>query len=270
MPEILDYSFFRLALLTAVFAGVLFGVLSFFIYSRKMAFLGVGISHAAFGGVALGVFFSLNPFVSALIFCVLTAIIIGKVSKSANISVNTSVGIFFSLSMALGAFFISMKKGYSFDLSGYLFGNILAVSEKDLLLVILADITIIPFVLFFLRKIIYLSFDEESAFISGVKTAFLDYSLLVILAVVIVLTIKMIGIILVSALVILPGSFAVLVSRNYKSVIAVSVLFSVATMTAGLFLSYLADTPPGATITIFASFVYFLALGAVKLIKKTV
>ncbi|MBN1150769.1 metal ABC transporter permease [candidate division WOR-3 bacterium] len=268
MPEILNYPFFKISLLTAVLSGILFGVISFFIYSKKLSFLGVGISHAAFGGVAVGIFFGIDPFISALVFCLLTAVIIGKISKSAKISVNTSVGIFFSLSMAIGAVFVSLKKGYSFDLSGYLFGNILSVSWKDAFSFALADLIIVPFSILFLKKIIYLSFDEESARISGVKTELLNYSLLVALAFVIVLSIKIIGIILVSALVILPGSFAVLVSRNYKPVIFISVLFSVITMTGGLFLSYYTDTPSGATITILASSLYFLSIIISKLREK--
>ncbi len=268
MFEIFNYPFFKIAFATAFFAGILFGVVSFFVYSRKLAFLGVGISHAAFGGVALGVFFGLSPFFSALVFCVLTAVLIGKISKSAKISVNASVGIFFSLSMAIGAVFISLKTGYSFDLQGYLFGNILAVSQREVFYLVLADALIVPFLLVFLRRIVYLSFDEESARVSGVKTGFLDYSLLVIFAFIVVLTIKIIGIILVSALVILPGMFAVLVSKNYKRAIAIAVVFSVTTMTGGLFLSYIADTPPGATITILASALYFTFLSTLKCLKK--
>ena len=265
MQELLGMQFFRNAFIMCFILSILFGTLSFFVVMRKMSFLGAGIAHTAFGGVALGILTGINPFYSSLAFCILTAILIGRLVRYGNISYDTSIGIFFSFSMALGAFFIAMRKEYSFDLSGYLFGNILGVTAFDILMTIVALLIFIPFILLFINRILFMTFDEEVAAISGIRVDLLDILLLVFLSGIIVISIKIVGIVLVSALVVLPASFGLLVSKNYRSVILWGILFTVIIMNGGLFLSYYLDTPSGATMVITGTLIYFVLLAAKKL-----
>ncbi|HDP79790.1 MAG TPA: metal ABC transporter permease [Spirochaetes bacterium] len=265
MLTLLSMDFFRYALLMALMLSLLFGLLSFFVVMRKMSFLGAGISHAAFGGVALGIFLEINPFFSSLVFCIASAFIIGRLVKSGRLSYDAGIGIFFAFSMALGALLISLKKEYGFDLSGYLFGNILGVTGFDVLMTSLAMSLFLPVVLLFMRRIIFMTFDEEVAAVSGVRTGILDSLLLVFLAAVIVISIKVVGIILVSALVVLPASFGLLISSDYRRVIAWSVLYTLGIMFSGLFLSYFLDLPAGAAIVTLGTLVYGLTLAVQRL-----
>ena len=258
MIDILDMAFFRNAFLMCVLLSLLFGLLSFFIVMRKMAFLGAGIAHTAFGGVALGILLGIHPFYTSLAFCVLSAILIGRLVKAGNISYDTGIGIFFSFAMALGAVFIALKKAYTFDLSGYLFGNILGVSRMDLILVLATVLVFIPFFLLFFQKILFMTFEEQVATVSGVNTNVLDSLLLIFLALIIVVSIKIVGIILVSALVVLPASFGLLLSRNYRTVIAGGVAYALFIMLGGLMLSYFLDLPTGATMVVLGTCIYFI------------
>jgi zinc transport system permease protein len=264
MIELFHLHFFRNAFIMSLILGVLFGVLSFFVVMRKMSFLGAGIAHTAFGGVALGVLIGADPFLTSLAFCVTAAVLIGKLVRYGRISYDAGIGIFFSLSMALGAIFLALKKGYSFDLMSYLFGNILGVTPRDTLVTLATLIVFIPFIMAYMHRILFMTLDEEVAAVSGVRTGILDTALLVFLAAIIVTSIKIVGIILVSALVVLPASFGILISRNYSKVILASIMFTITVMIGGLFLSYYLDLPAGATMVTAGSALYFISLFIIK------
>ncbi|OHD66405.1 MAG: hypothetical protein A2176_06645 [Spirochaetes bacterium RBG_13_51_14] len=264
MIDLFQLQFFRNAFIMSFLLGILFGVLSFFVVMRKMSFLGAGIAHAAFGGVALGVLIGLDPFLTALAFCVIVAILIGKLVRYGKISYDIGIGIFFSFSMALGAIFLALKKGYSFDLMSYLFGNILGVTPTDNIIALVTLVIFVPFIFIFIHRILFMTLDEEVASVSGVRADVLDTILLVFLAAIIVMSIKIVGIILVSALVVLPASFGLLVTRDYRKVIIASIIFTTAVMVSGLFLSYFLDLPAGATMVTAGTALYFLSLAVFK------
>ena len=268
MAELFQLQFFRNAFAMSIVLSVLFGMLSFFVVMRRMSFLGAGISHTAFGGVALGALIGLDPFLTSFVFCVAAAILIGRLVRYGRISYDMGIGIFFSFSMALGAIFLSLKKGYAFDLMSYLFGNILGVALADTVIALAALALFVPFIMIFMRRILFMTMDEEVASVSGVPTGALDTALLVFLAGIIVVSIKIVGIILVSALVVLPASFGMLVSRRYQIVLLWGVLYSLIIMIGGLFLSYALDTPAGATMVTAGTVLYFIALGAVRTIRR--
>jgi len=266
MLELFSMEFFRNAFVMSLLLSLLFGVLSFFVVLRKMTFLGAGIAHTAFGGVALGVFLGTDPFITALAFCVATAILIGKITRHGNVSYDAGIGIFFAFSMALGALLISLRRAYTFDLQGYLFGNIQGVTVTDILVTAAALLIFLPFIALFIHRILFMTFDEEVSAVSGVRTGALDTALLVFLASIIVISIKIVGIILVSALVVLPASFGLLLTSDFRKVMLWGVLYTTAVMCGGLFISYY--TPPGATMVTLGTVVYLAVLGAVKLKGK--
>jgi zinc transport system permease protein len=266
MIELFQLHFFRNAFIMSIIVGILFGILSFFIVMRKMSFLGAGIAHTAFGGVALGVLLGIDPFFTSLAFCIASAVLIGKLVRFGRISFDMGIGIFFSFSMALGAIFLSLKKGYAFDLMSYLFGNILAVTPADNIIALATLAVFIPFIFIFIHRILFMTMDEEVAAVSGVRTELLDTILLIFLAGIIVISIKIVGIILISALVVLPASFGLLVSKNYRKVILYGIVFTVVVMIGGLFLSYYLDTPAGATMVTAGTILYFLSLGMAKIV----
>jgi ABC-type Mn2+/Zn2+ transport system permease subunit len=265
MAELLDLNFFRNALIMSALLAVLFGLLSFFTVMRKMSFMGAGISHTAFGGVALGIVMGLDPFPVTLVFCAVSALIIGKLVRHGNISYDAGIGIFFSFAMALGAILISLKKNYTFDLQGYLFGNILGVTFYDNIIAFSILLLFMIFVFLFLHRILFMTFDEEAAWAAGVNVEFLDSMLLVFLASIIVISMKIVGIVLVSALTVLPASFGLLISNDFRRVLIIGIIYSVIIMGGGLFLSYYLDTPAGATMVTLGTMLYFTAVAGKKI-----
>lgn len=268
MMELFEMAFFKNAFLMCFFLGILFGTLSFFVVMRGLSFMGAGIAHTAFAGVALGLLLDINPFYTSLAFCVASALVIGRVVRLGRISYDASIGIFFSFSMALGALFIAFRKDYTFDLMGYLFGNILGITDFDRTLVVAALLVFLPFIALCLHRILFASFDEEVAAVSGVPIALLENAMLIFLAAIIVVSIKIVGIILVSALIVLPASFGLLVSRDFRMVLAAGIAYTILIMLGGLFLSYRLDTPTGATMVAGGTLVYFAALGGSRYLRN--
>ncbi len=267
MSNLLQYPFFLNALFMSALLSLLFGMISFFVVYRKMTFLGTGIAHTAFGGVAIGVFTGINPFLSALFFCSIVAVFIGKLTRFSKMSYDASIGLFFSFSMALGALLIALKKAYTFDLSGYLFGNILGVTSFHL---IMAGAILGFFILFlwmYFHPLIFMTFDKQVARISGIPVERLDSILLVFLAFIIVISMKIVGIILISALIVLPASFGQAGFLRYRTVMLASILYAFFMMIGGLFLSVLLNTPAGATIAVFGTLIYLIYFVIIKAVK---
>jgi len=256
--DILDYIFMQRALITAVLVGGVCAVVGVYIVLKKMAFIGAGISHSAFGGVALGFFFGLNPVTVAVPFCLATALAIGWVSRRGRISEDTAIGIFFAGTMALGVLFIGLSRGYNVDLFGYLFGSILSVSNSDLWLILGLSLAVIGIILLFFKELLFLSFDEEIAKVSGLPVTALYYLLLSLIALTIIISIKIVGIILVSALLVIPAAAAYQVTRRFGTMTLVSIIFGVVSGVAGLFLSYYLDLASGATIVLVATVIFCL------------
>ncbi len=268
MNDLLLTPVFVNGLIISVFLSILFGLISFFIVQRKMVFLGTGIAHTAFGGVAIGVVLAIHPFFSALVFCSLTALIMSTLVRTGRINYDASIGIFFTFSMALGSLLIAMKNAYTFDLSGYLFGNILGITSFDMIGAVIALVLFLTFLAFYFHKLLFISFDEEVAKVSGVPLLFLDSVLLIFLSLIIVLSMKIVGIILVSALVVLPASFGKLLSNRYQEVLIYSILFTFFIMSGGLLISFYLNAPAGATLIVFGTLIYFISFCIIRITRE--
>ncbi len=252
------------ASIAGLFLSIIFGILSVFVILRKLSFLGVGISHSAFAGVSLAILLNLDPFLTTFIFCLVVAFFIGKTTKMGKLDYDNSIGLFFSFTMALGAIFLYLNKTYNFDLMGYLFGSILGISNSDIFLTIIVSIFSVAIFIVFFKEFIFIAFDEDVAKVSGINVDFFDNLLLVILSAVIVISIKLIGIILVSALLILPATFSFLICKDYKRAFIVSIIFNIFIFLSGGIVSWWLDLPVGATIVTVGTSVYFLGLLILK------
>lgn len=258
MTELLAYGFMQKALLAGILISVICSVISFFVLVNRLSFIGVGISHAAFGGVAIGIFLGVSPTLSAVIFSVLTAWAIGAVSRRGRLHEDTTIGIFYAAAMALGIVIIGLSRGYTVDLFGYLFGNILSVSSADLWVVGGLGLLVLACLIVFFKEFLYISFDQESAQVNGVPVAFLYYLLLTLIAVTIVISMKVVGIILVSALLVIPAAAAYEISSDYRRVLALAVLIGLLSALGGLLVSYRFNTASGATIVLLAAALFVL------------
>lgn len=258
----LAYGFAQRALVGGLLIAATCSIMSFFVIVRRLAFAGMGISHAAFGGVAIGIAAGVNPIATAGGFCVLVATGIGWFSRKGRLHEDTVIGILFTASMAMGVLLIRVANAYNQDLLSYLFGSILAMSWTDVVILAVLSVLAIAFLVLFFKELLFFSFDEETAAASGIPVRFVYYGLLITMALTIVVSIKLVGIILVSALLVIPGATGLQLSRNYRGVLVISLGAGLASVAAGLFLSFNYDVASGATmvLVLFAFFLVGVAL----------
>ncbi|MEJ2695859.1 MAG: metal ABC transporter permease [Candidatus Sulfobium sp.] len=264
MIEVLSSPFMQKAFLAGLLVSLLTGIISTFIVLRKMSFVGAGISHAAFGGVAIGFFTGADPLIAAIIYSVIIALGIEATGRRGGISEDVSIGIFYSVSMALGIALVSLSKTYNVDLFGYLFGNILAITDADIVLTMAVSVPVTALMLIFLKEYFLITYDEELAKVSGIRVRAMNILFLVALAVSIVISIRIVGIILVAALLVIPGATARLFAKGLLSMIFFSCAAGAFSVIAGLFVSYRYDVAPGACIVLTAATIFFVPLSLKK------
>jgi len=259
MFEIFSLPFMQRALIAGTLVGFLASYYGVFVVQRGLGFLGSGLAHAAFGGVALGVLLNAEPLWVALPFTVLVAVGITYVKDKTSLGSDTTIGIFFSVSMALGIIFIFLKRQYTSDAFNYLFGSILSVTILDIIFpIILIAITILlsPF----WKRWAYSSFDRELAQADRIPVQLDDYLLSILIAVTIVASIKVVGIVLIAAFLVIPPAAARLVTKSFGRMTIASIVIGVLTAVIGLWLSYNLDVPSGATIILLQALLFFILM----------
>ncbi len=246
--ELLGYSFFSNALLASLFTSINCGIIGTYIVSRRLVFISGGITHASFGGIGIGYFAGFNPIASAAVFAVLSALGIEFLSKKADVREDSLIGIFWSFGMALGIIFVFITPGYAPNLMGYLFGSLLTVTHTDIVMMIALTAIVSGFFIVFYKVILFISFDQEYAITHNAPVQIINYLLISLVAVTIVLSIKVAGIILVISLLTIPQTIANLFTRDYKKIMIYSSLIAFFGTIAGLMLSYNYNIPSGASI----------------------
>ncbi|MFH1051074.1 MAG: metal ABC transporter permease [bacterium] len=260
MLEVLSYPFMQRAIIAGILVGFIASYYGAFIVQRRMSFMGSGLAHTAFGGIALGLLLESEPLWYAIPFTVIVAVMITWIKQKAKISVDTSIGILFSVSVALGIIFISVKKGYSVDAFTYLFGSILSVNTPDLWFSsMIAIITIVTFFKLW-HNWAYSTFDSELASADRHKVQRDNYLLSILIALSIVISIKLVGIILIAAFLVVPPAAAKLFSRTFFQMTILSVIIGIFSALSGLYLSLLMDIPSGATIILIQALIFVIAL----------
>ena len=259
MFDILGYTFMQRALASSVLIGAVCAVIGVYVVLKGLSFIGAGIAHASFGGVALGFLLGLNPVITAIVFCLATAWGIGLVTRRGEVKEDTAIGVFFASTMALGILFIGLMRGYNVDLFGYLFGSVLAVTAADLWISGALALAVLLVVGLFYKELLFITFDPEMAEAAGLPASQLYFLLISLIALTIVLSIKVVGIILVSALIVTPAAAAYQLTDDFRRMMALSVLLGVGSALVGLFLSYWLNIASGATIVLTATVIFFLA-----------
>ncbi len=257
--EIFQYDFIRNAIITAILVNIACGIVGTFVVIKRIVFISGGISHAAFGGIGLGYFLGVNPILTAIPFSIASAISIGFISRRTKISEDTSIGIVWAIGMAIGIIFINLTPGYAPDLFSYLFGNILAVPLADIYIMSGMNILIIIVVIIFMREFTAISFDEEYAKVIGMPARLAYFVLLGLIALTVVLLIRVVGVILVIALLTIPASMCRQFTYNIKKIMVFSILTGIVTTILGLVISYYVNMSSGATIIILLGIVFFIS-----------
>jgi ABC-type Mn2+/Zn2+ transport system permease subunit len=259
MNELLGFAFMQRALLAGVLIGAVCAIIGVYVVLKGLSFIGAGIAHASFGGVALGFVLGINPLISAIAFCLATAWSIGLVARKIQVKEDTAIGIFFASTMALGILFIGLMRGYKVDLFGYLFGNILAVSVQDVWITLVLGIGVLVAVGLFFKELMFVTFDAEMAEVTGVPAGRVYFLLISLIALTIVLSIKVVGIVLVSALIVTPAAAAYQLTEDFRRMMALAIVIGVGSAVGGLLLSYPLNIASGSTIVLLATLVFFTA-----------
>lgn len=267
--EIFQYSFMVNALLTSLLASVALGIVGSYVVVKRIVFISGGISHTAYGGIGLGYLAGFNPIYGALGFTILSSLFISSMRKHKSQHEDTLIGILWAFGMALGIVFINFHEGYTPDLMSYLFGNILAVSHSDILVMIILDILILTVVFSLFSKFQAITFDEEYSEASGLPAGRLYLLLLVIISFTAVLLIKLVGIILVVALLSIPGAISINYVKSLKGMMFLSTILGIVFTVGGLLLSYYLNISSGAAIILLAVSFYFLSHFYLKLKSNT-
>ena len=256
----LEFAFMQRAFAAAVVIGVVCGALGFFVVLRRLAFIGVGISHSAIGGVAIGIVAGLPPLATGAVFAVAVALGIAAVRRRGALSEDAVIGVFFSGSMALGVVLFSLQRGYQQDLFGYLFGDVLAISNGELLTLAAGGAAAVTALALAFRPLFFIAFDEEIAQAYGQPVGALNTALLVLLAVTIVIGVRLVGAILIEALLVIPAASAALWAAGWRAQLAISTGLGAASGVLGLALAFTLDLAAGASIVLVSTGLFFVSL----------
>ncbi len=267
--DILQYGFIQRALVAGSLFAALCAVLGVFLVLRRLSLIGDGLAHVTFGSVALALFLRVNPLyvtVASIPLVLLSSLGILRLTDRARIYGDAAIGIVSSLGIAGGVILASLAGGFNVDLFSYLFGNILAIGTVDLVIAGALFLVVILVVTLFYYDLFAITFDEELAESSGIRTAAINSVLVLVTALTVVLAMKVVGIMLVSALLILPAVSALQVARGFRTAILVSATFAVSAVLAGILGSVALNLPAGGSI-VGANFLVFVVTFAWRKVR---
>lgn len=246
--EILSYSFIQKGLIAGAAIAIICSLMGMFLVLRRYSLFGDALSHMAFGGISLGLFTGIYPLWTAFVVSVLGALGITKLRKSTKISGDAAIAVLLVSGLGIGVLLISATGGFKVDLFSFLFGSILLISTEDTLLILGISSAIVATLVALRKQLLHLTFDEEQAQVSGINTDKLNYVFVVLASVTVITSMRLVGILLISALIVLPNITAIMFGKGFKKTIVLSVSMSVISVVSGIILSYYLDLAPSGTI----------------------
>lgn len=265
IQAIFAYDFMRNALFASLLVGVVCGLIGTLVVLNRIVFLGGGIAHAAYGGIGLAYYFGRDPMLGAIIFSILSALGMGMVHLRTKARSDTLIGVMWSIGMAVGIIFVSLTPGFKADLMSYLFGSLLAVSGSDLQVMALVALVVIIFVAFFYRSLQAISFDETFSTVRNLPVAALYLAMLVMIGLTVVVAMRVVGLIMVIAMLTIPPATANLFLKDMKGMMLLSIGLSWLFSSVGLALSFALNLQAGSVIILVAALSYLLVAAGKKL-----
>lgn len=254
--------------MAAILTSALAALIGTYIVSRKVVFITGGITHASFGGIGMAYFFGLNPLLGATVFAIVSSLGIEWISTRGKIREDSAIAILWSLGMALGIIFVFLTPGYTPNLMSFLFGSILSVGMTDIIVLAVTLILTTLFFALFSRPIVYTAFDPEFARTRGLPVTFIRNSMAILVAIAIVLSIRVMGIILVLSIFTIPQNTALLFSGKFSGIIKGSVLFGISGSILGLITASVFDIPGSAAIIFVLTLQFLISKGVAIIISK--
>jgi zinc transport system permease protein len=276
IEHILQYEFLQNAFLSGVLVGIICPIIGVFLVVRRFSLIADTLSHVALSGIATGLFLqkytimfqSVNPVYVGMVFSVGGSFIIEQFRKVYRFYQEIALPIVLSASVGFSVILISLADGFNADLFGYLFGSLIAVSRVDLYVVMLIGVAVIAIVLVLYKELFYLSFDEEGAAISGISKSFAHHMFIVMVALVIGVSMNIVGVLLVSSLLTLPVATSLQLARSFKQVFGYAIIFAQLAVIGGLVISYYFNLSTGGTIVVLSSGMLVVVIGIKKLFSK--
>jgi zinc transport system permease protein len=266
--EILEAGFIQRALITGIAVAIICSAVGLFLVLRRHSLFGDALSHMAFGGIAVGLFTNIYPIWTAIIVSVLAALGITKLRQSTKVPPDAAVAILLSSGLALGIVLVSISGGFSVDLFSFLFGSILLVSQDEVYMILGLSAGIMTILLLLYRKFMYIAFDEEQAKVSGLQVSRLNYLFIVLASITVIASIRLVGILLISSLIVIPNITAMLFGKGFRKTALISSTIGVFSVVAGILISYVANIATGGTIVL-VLVMTFLAVLAAKKVKRS-
>lgn len=263
-----EYTFLQNAIIACLLASISCGVIGSYVVVKKVSFLTGGIAHSVLAGMGMAYFYNASPIVGAIIAALVSSIAIGWINLRWKEHEDVLIAAFWSAGMAIGILFLSHTPGYNVDLMSYLFGNILLITNEDLLLMFFLDVVVLSIVLFCYKHFLVSVFDEEFARLHGINTEFFYILLLCLISITIVILIQLVGLIMVIALLTLPSAIAnQYVTSLYKMFILSAIICALISIT-GIAISFGPDLPTGSVIVLLACISYFASVFIKQIINK--
>jgi zinc transport system permease protein len=261
VSELLSFGFVQKGLIGAALIGSICSLIGVFVVLRGMSYIGSGIAHGCLAGVAFAFMMNWSPLVMSIIAALLMVVLIELISRKSSLKMDTSIGVIFSIALALAVLFIGMLRKYTPDIMSYLFGNLLRVTVTDLWVMGGIGILVAILLLLFFKELQFSTFDPEMAELSGIPAALISIMLSVLMALTIVVSLQAVGELLVLALIVLPASTAYQLTHSLKRMMLISVGLGVFASILGLVLAFYLDAPTGSTIVMILGITFFAALG---------
>ena len=258
--EILSFGFMQNAIISGIAISLICSTVGLFLVLRKYSLFGDALAHSAFGGVALGLFLGVYPLWAAYVVSILSALALTKIRQKFDISGDAIIAILLSSGIAIGIVLISLSGGFSIDIFSFLFGSILLVSTENVIMVLGLCAAILIILITGYRKFMYITFSEEQAQVSGIPVQKLNYLLIAIAGITVVTSMQLVGVLLVSALFVIPNVTAMMFKRSFKQTVILSMSFSVFSTVAGIMISYPLDIAPSGMVVLLAIMLFIGSL----------
>ena len=265
--EIFEFGFMQRALIAGIAISSVCSIIGLFLVLRRQSLFGDSLAHMAFGGLAIGLFTNTYPLWTAFVASILASVGITKLRHSTNIPADSAVAIMLSAGLALGILLLSISGGFSVDLFGFLFGNILLISFEDTLLILVITAVVLTSVSILYRQFLYITFDEEQAKVSGINVMRLNYLFIILASLTVIASMRLVGILLISSLIVMPNITAMMLGRGFKRTALISVVVSVVSVICGITSSYIFNSAPSGTIVLISISIFLLTYFA-KYAKK--
>lgn len=272
LEVILNYAFMQRALAAGLLVGLIAPIIGVFLVMRRMSLIADALSHITLTGIAAGMLWNkynpsmmVSPVLSGMTLSMVGALLIEQVRKLYRFYQELAIPIILAAGIGLGVVLISLADGFNSDLFGYLFGSLVAVSRMDLFLIIVVTVMVLAFVALFYQKMFYISFDEEAAQIAGVETRMINFIFIIMVAGVIAVGMRVVGVLLISSMVTLPVAASMQVAKSFRQTFILAIVFAETAIILGMVLAYYLNWAAGGTIVLFAVLIMILAIGYKKI-----